>query len=539
VQPLRVQFSEVRIGDKSLDPGLASFIEAKPQTFEAKFSALWLARGHDVQYRYRFAGFDDRWHEGARPEARFDYPRPGRYRLEVQARAGEQRWSEPPVTLALEVRPRWYETLLFRGLLLALGCAALGALEKLRRKKKALKRIVEQRTAELGESEERFRNMADNAPVMIWVCGADRRFTFFNKTWLSFTGGTNDRELGKGWIEGVHSDDLDYCVASYNSAFKSRLSFQTEFRRRRSDGEYRWVLCTGVPRFASGGYFSGYIGSEIDITVFKRAQEDAIARHKLESLGVLAGGIAHDFNNLLGSILAQSELVLAELPRHSAVESGVHAIRAVANRASEIVRQLMAYAGQETASLDPVDVSALVGEMLHFLRVSISKRAKLKVELTSRWVVLANAAQLRQVVMNLITNASEALGEREGEIAVRTTEVSLAQRLPGTSPASLPPGDYVQLEVSDTGIGMTAEVQGKIFDPFFSTKFAGRGLGLAAVQGIVRSHGGAIGFVSAAGQGTRFWVLLPRSAESILNAPKIPDFGATISRVRNATGSSG
>ena len=241
------------------------------------------------------------------------------------------------------------------------------------------------------------------------------------------------------------------------------------------------------------------------------AQEEALARQKLESLGVLAGGIAHDFNNLLGSIVANSELVLSELPDGSPASEGVESIKNVAGRAAEIVRQMMAYAGQEDTVFEPVDLSGLLHEMLEFLKVSISKRATLNVTLPEKLpAVRANAAQLRQVVMNLITNASEALGEQEGVISVTVTQV---QSGPSDSAPNLSRGDYVRLEVSDTGCGMTEEIQSKIFDPFFTTKFAGRGMGLAAVKGIVRSHGGAINVVSAPGQGSRFEILLPCSSE--------------------------
>jgi PAS domain S-box-containing protein len=285
-ETLRVRFSEVRIGDKTFDSGLASFIEADPQTFEAKFSALLLAHGPDVQYRYRFAGFDDRWQETALPEARLDYPPPGRYRLEAQARMGGQPWSGPPVTLALEVRPRWYERPLFRGMLLILACAAVWLIGKLRQRnalaaRLTLERKVDQRTAELRESEQRFRNMADTAPVMIWVSGPDRLFTFFNTTWLNFTGSAKTRILGSAWSEGIHPDDLERCVTSYDSAFKTNRNFRTEFRRRRADGEYRWLLCSGVPRFTPGGDFAGYIGSEIDITDVKRAEQEVVVNRAL------------------------------------------------------------------------------------------------------------------------------------------------------------------------------------------------------------------------------------------------------------------
>ena len=161
---------------------------------------------------------------------------------------------------------------------------------------------------------------------------------------------------------------------------------------------------------------------------------------------------------------------------------------------------------------EPVDLSGLLHEMLEFLKVSISKRATLNVTLPEKLpAVRANAAQLRQVVLNLITNASEALGEQEGVISVAVTQV---QSGPSDSAPNLSRGDYVRLEVSDTGCGMTEEIQSKIFDPFFTTKFAGRGMGLAAVKGIVRSHGGAINVVSAPGQGSRFEILLPCSSES-------------------------
>jgi PAS domain S-box-containing protein len=144
-----------------------------------------------------------------------------------------------------------------------------------------LERTVDQRTAELRESEERFRNMADTAPVMIWVSGPDRLFTFFNKTWLDFTGSTKDRELDTGWSEGVHPDDLDRGIANYYFAFNTRQSFRIEFRRRRADGEYRWMQGSGIPRFTAGGDFAGYIGSEIDITDVKRALQEVVMNQAL------------------------------------------------------------------------------------------------------------------------------------------------------------------------------------------------------------------------------------------------------------------
>jgi len=179
-------------------------------------------------------------------------------------------------------------------------------------------------------------------------------------------------------------------------------------------------------------------------------------------------------------------------------------------RGSEIVRQLMIYAGAEDAVVELVDLSKTVDQMLSLLKVSVTKRAAIDTSFDENLpAVRANAAQIRQIVMNLITNASDAVGERGGVIRVITSRVTLTGEPAGTSSATLPDGDYVQLEVSDTGSGMSGQTQAKVFDPFFSTKSTGRGLGLAVVQGIVRGLGGAIRLTSEPGRGTTFRVLLP------------------------------
>ena len=373
----------------------------------------------------------------------------------------------------------------------------------------------------LRASEERFRNMADTAPVMIWISGPDKLCSFFNQGWLTFTGSTMDDAIGNGWSSKVHPDDRDNCFSAYSSAFGALRTFQTECRLRRADGEYRWVVATGVPRFESGGAFTGYVGSCTDITDIKRIQEEALARQKLESVGLLANGIAHDFNNVLGGILSEAELAEMELEEGASPVESIHRIGSAATRGAAIVRELMIYSGQEEAApRELLDLSQMLGEMLRLLEISISKHAALKIDLGENLRVVGRVSQIQQVVMNLVINASEAIGAKEGVIKVMASRVGL----PGTSdltspglnsPPHLPAGDYVRLEVSDTGSGMTEEVQAKVFEPFFSTKFAGRGLGLAVAQRIVRDHGGAITLTSVPGHGTTFEVFLPCVGDTV------------------------
>jgi signal transduction histidine kinase/ActR/RegA family two-component response regulator len=331
-----------------------------------------------------------------------------------------------------------------------------------------------------------------------------------------------EQEQGDGWAEGVHPDDLDRCFATYSSSFDARQNFQMEYRLRRADGEYRWVLENGVPRLSPSGVFAGYIGSAIDITNLKRTQDEALSKEKLESLATLTRGIAHDFNNLMGGILAQAELAETSVAEGLSPVEEIQQIKAVTIRASEVVRELMIYSGEEKANLETVDLSRLVEEMLELLKVSISKHAALRVDLCRDLpAVRGNATQIRQLVMNLIFNASQAIGEEEGVIHVSTSRIAAGQRLaPNDAPYSK--GEQIRLEISDTGCGMTEGEKAKIFDPFFTTKPGGHGLGLAVVRAIAHAHGGAINVVSTRGKGTTFEVLLPCAearAEIALAAP--------------------
>ncbi len=289
---------------------------------------------------------------------------------------------------------------------------------------------------------------------------------------------------------------------SVNIGGASRTMLLSRFLLRESDGA-AYAFCTVAT----------------DVTQIKRGEEERRLfadqlqhTQKLESLGVLAGGIAHDFNNLLTSILGHANLVLDELPEGSRPGEDVTRIVEAAQRAAEMTNQMLAYAGRGKFVLARVDLNALVTEMSQLLQVSISKKVELRYDMASGLDAIdGDPSQIQQVVMNLITNAAEAIGDRVGTITLRTGLIRLEA---GQQPASygaepLPEGECVYLVVADTGSGMDPATLGRIFEPFFTTKFTGRGLGLAAVQGIMRSHHGMLTVDTVPDQGTTFSVFFP------------------------------
>jgi nitrogen-specific signal transduction histidine kinase/ActR/RegA family two-component response regulator len=249
-----------------------------------------------------------------------------------------------------------------------------------------------------------------------------------------------------------------------------------------------------------------------DITEARKLEAKVQHAQKLESLGVLAGGIAHDFNNLLVGILGNAGLALDELPREAPARDRIGDIHTAAIRASELTKQLLAYAGKGRFIIGRIDLRRLVEEMGHLLGAVIPRNVLIRYSFSDNMPLIeGDATQLRQVVMNLITNAADAVGKRSGIITVSTSliEADRAYLADTYLDEGLPGGYYVSLEVSDTGLGMSLETRMKIFDPFFTTKFTGRGLGLAAVIGILRSHRAAIKVYSEVGRGSTFRVLFP------------------------------
>ncbi|MGE5139875.1 MAG: response regulator, partial [Rudaea sp.] len=261
-----------------------------------------------------------------------------------------------------------------------------------------------------------------------------------------------------------------------------------------------------------------WVAFVLDLTERKHLEQRLKESQKLESIGLLAGGIAHDFNNLLVSVLGNVGLVLLDLDPMSPVREPIEQIKIAAQRAADLTKQMLAYSGKGRFLMQAVNVNSLFEEMSQLLRVSISKSASLKFNLAPDLPLIeADATQIRQIVMNLIVNASDAIGTKPGTITVSTGSLRADKSYLSQTFMSpdLKEGNYIYLEVADTGCGMDEETRRRIFDPFFTTKFTGRGLGLAAVLGILRGHEGAIKVYSEVGHGSVFRVLLPTKDQEL------------------------
>jgi two-component system cell cycle sensor histidine kinase/response regulator CckA len=279
---------------------------------------------------------------------------------------------------------------------------------------------------------------------------------------------------------------------------------------------------------------------DMDLTELNRLAQERmdmerkmLHAQKLESLGVLAGGIAHDFNNLLTAMLGNLDLVLRDVSPVSPAYTSLHDALTAVNRAADLTRQMLAYAGKSQFVLQEINLNRLVEENFHILRTAICKTASLKLNLSpSLPAIRGDLGQLQQVVMNLITNASDALENRPGAIALvtRVAELTTEQLCHSRSEAAASPGRFVVLEVTDDGCGMDESTLNRLFDPFFTTKRSGRGLGLSALLGIIRNHDGVILVDSKPGLGTCFRVAFPALAIAAPSRPATEALAVTLSR---------
>jgi PAS domain S-box-containing protein len=373
--------------------------------------------------------------------------------------------------------------------------------------------IVEEqreRASILRESEARFRSLADTVPVLIWMSGVDKLYSFFNKAWLDFSGRTLEAELGNGWTAGLHRDDFDRYIELYDKCFNSCEDFTIEFRLRRHDGKYCWFLARGVPRFASDGAFLGYIGSAIDVTRRRetesefRQQRAALAHMtRVSTMGELAASLAHELNQPLTAILSNAQAAQRFLATNPVDLEEVRAILADIvyddNRAGEVIRRVRTLVRKQPREFTALDLAGIISEVVALLHTdAILHNVRVTLELTQNLPhVRGDRVEMQQVLLNLLINAFDAMKDAlrwKREVVVWAEAVR---------------SDIVRVGVRDSGPGLSGDMRDKIFEPFFTTKRQGMGMGLSISRSIVEAHGGRLWAENNSDYGATFYFTLP------------------------------
>ncbi len=382
--------------------------------------------------------------------------------------------------------------------------------------------ITDRKKAEkaLMESEQRYRELTNLLPQTVFELDLKGNFIFVNRYAYEATGySPEDVKKGFNVLQIISPEDREKAMNNIKEVLTTGRQSGCEYTILRKDGTTFPVISYSSPIIIEGKP-AGLRGIVVDITEQKKAEEERRKlelqlqqAQKLESLGILAGGIAHDFNNILTGILGYADLALMETAKDSPAKDYIQQLVISSRRAADLTKQMLAYSGMGKFLIRPINLSEAIKNMTKLLEVSVSKKCLLTYNLPEDLPIIeGDIAQIQQIIMNLIINASEAIGDNNGEIKIETGIINYDRIcVSGIMAENLQKKDYVYLEIKDTGSGMTEELQNKIFDPFFTTKFTGRGLGLAAVLGIVRGHHGTITVSSKVGSGSVFTVFFPVS----------------------------
>jgi two-component system cell cycle sensor histidine kinase/response regulator CckA len=385
--------------------------------------------------------------------------------------------------------------------------------------------ITERRTAheKVRASEERYRLVARATRDPIWEIDVPTGQVSWNEAYDTLFGIRQEETHGSWdwWTARIKADEREQIARSLRETLDNpKVDLWAEdYHFRAASGEELLIQDRAFISRDDNGAARRIVGTMRDQTPIvqemkerEESERELQEAQKLESLGVLAGGIAHDFNNLLTAMLGNVNMVRDELPASSLHQEMLEDVENSALRAADLCKQMLAYAGKGRYVIEEADLSKVVRDIVRLLKISISKHARLKLELDADLPpVMADITQINQVGMNLVINASEAIGRSGGTVIIKTGTITIDAAIQQTNRFEPAPelGDYVYLEVADDGAGMDDATRSRIFEPFYTTKFTGRGLGLAAVLGIIRGHQGSLSVESAPGKGTRFCVLLP------------------------------
>ena len=391
-----------------------------------------------------------------------------------------------------------------------IGAVVLGTLQALMIAALLVQRSQRRRAeAELREGDFRFQSMADMAPVLIWIMDADRNVTFFNKGWRDFVGDAWPGTPRDNWTSCVHPDDLPSVLAVYEQCVAARRDFSAECRLRKHDGEYRWMLCAGVPRFTLAGHFLGYIGSCSDINAIREGESEKQRLHaalahvgRVATMGELTASLAHELYQPLAAILTNADtaqkLLESRSPPLDQVQEILTDIQTDDKRAAAIIRGVRSLLQRHEIAKTTIELNGTVEEIVQLMRQEAIERG-VEIQFArpdDNLRVSADRVQLQQVVLNLLLNGFEAMS------APSVNERRIGLRIEST-------GGAATIAVSDCGPGVPADKLSQVFEPFYTTKKGGLGMGLSITRSIIEGHGGRVWAATNPDGGATFCISLP------------------------------
>ena len=373
---------------------------------------------------------------------------------------------------------------------------------------------------ELKESRQKFKSIVENIGIGVALISPKMEIIELNRQMRQWF---PDVEPGKGLVcYQVFNDPLldktcrhcPTCETLQDGKVRESITSTPQ------GGEIRNFRIVSSPIFNEQDEVTAAIEMVEDITERIKLDNQLRNNQKLEAIGNLAGGIAHDFNNILSSIIGFTELSLEDVEKGTSIEGNLQEVYTAGKRAKDLVRQILAFSRQADEELKPIRVQPIVKEVLKFIRASIPTTIQIKPSIESDSLIMGDATQIHQVLMNLCTNAAFAMEDKAGILEVALNDFTVDGTASGEN-LDLPVGDYIEIRVSDTGAGIKPEIMDKIFEPYFTTKGLGEGtgLGLSMVHGIVESYGGRVSVDSTWGQGTTFTIYLPVARGERIHLP--------------------
>lgn len=380
--------------------------------------------------------------------------------------------------------------------------------------------ITEQKrfTENLRESRQRFQSLANMSPVGIFRIAPDGSCHYVSDRWCQIAGITQDKAMGSGWLKALHPDDRASTESQLRACLNNMSDLDVECRFLHEDESVNWVMVQLRPELDEHGILDGYFGSIIDLTQGRHLSEEQLKISKFESLGILAGGIAHDFNNLLTPILLNLSITKSQLgdsPDLAELKERIVEAEQASMRARGLTQQLLTFAEGGHPVMKPVFLSELLRESVRFALHGSRIQSELSIS-DDLLPVKVDVGQFNQVIQNLVINSMQAM-ESGGSLRV------VARNLDELNHPGIPKtqGDHVSIRIEDEGVGISPENLAKIFDPYYSTRANGNGLGLSTALSIVRKHSGHIGVESEPGLGTAFTIYLPATSESVETIPPL------------------